>query len=84
MVAGTGQWIGANKQTKLTAYTTPLSRKAAEVYAGATTVRYTAQNSMPLAVNQAFLKAVLGYVKDPGSLDAQLARVDEARRSAAS
>jgi hypothetical protein len=39
---------------------------------------------MPLAVNQAFLKAVLGYVKDPGSLDAQLARVDEARRSAAS
>jgi len=84
MVAGTGQWIGANKQTRLTAYTTPLSRKAAEVYAGATTVRYTAQNSMPLAVNQAFLKAVLGYVKDPGSLDAQLARVDEARRSAAS
>jgi alpha-glucoside transport system substrate-binding protein len=85
MVAGTGQWIGANKQTKLTAYTTPLSRKAAEVYANAETVRYTAQNSMPLAVNQAFLKAVLGYVKDPGSLDAQLARVDEeARRSAAS
>jgi alpha-glucoside transport system substrate-binding protein len=84
MVAGTGQWIGANRQTKLTAYTTPLSRKAAEVYADAETVRYTAQNSMPLAVNQAFLKAVLGYVKDPGSLDTQLARVDEARRGTAS
>jgi alpha-glucoside transport system substrate-binding protein len=82
MVAGTGQWIGANQQTRLDAYTTPLSRKAAEVYAEAKTVRYTAQNSMPIEVNAAFLKAVLGYVKDPASLDAQLARLDKVRQSA--
>lgn len=79
LVAGTGQWIAANKRTALDAYTTPLSRQAAEVYAAATTVRYAAQNAMPPAVSQAFLAAVLAYVKDPSTLDQQLATLDALR-----
>ena len=81
LVAGTGQWIGANRRTTLDAYTTPLSRRAAEVYAAAETIRYTAQNSMPLAMSQAFLKSVLAYVKDPSSLDKQLATLEQVRQA---
>jgi alpha-glucoside transport system substrate-binding protein len=79
MVAGTGQWIGANQQTTADAYTTPLSKKAAEVYANAKVVRYTAQNSISIELSQAFLKAVMGYVEDPDSLDDQLKQLDEIR-----
>lgn len=82
LVAGTGQWIAANKSTALSAYTAPLSRQAARVYADARTVRYTAENSMPLPMEQAFLKAVLNYIKNPSSLDAQLAQLDKVRASA--
>jgi alpha-glucoside transport system substrate-binding protein len=82
LVAGTGQWIAANRQTALDAYTTELSRRAAQVYASAKTVRYAAQTAMPLAMSQAFLKAILAYVKDPGSLERELTKLDQIRRTA--
>ena len=82
LVAGTGQWIGANRQTDQSAYTTELSRRAATVYAQAKTVRYAAQTAMPPAMSQAFLGAVLAYVKNPASLDAQLAKLDKVRQTA--
>lgn len=79
LVAGTGQWIGANQKTPLDAYSTELSRHAAQVYAEATTVRYAAQNAMPPAMSQAFLAAVMAYVNEPGSLDAELQRLETVR-----
>jgi alpha-glucoside transport system substrate-binding protein len=82
LVAGTGQWIGANRRTALDAYTTPLSRHAAEVYGGAKTVRYAAQTAMPPAMSQAFLGAVMAYVKDPSTLDAELAKLEAVRQTA--
>jgi alpha-glucoside transport system substrate-binding protein len=82
LVAGTGQWIGANRRTDQSAYTTELSRRAAAVYAQAKTVRYAAQTAMPPAMSQAFLSAVLAYVKNPASLDAQLAKLDNVRQTA--
>jgi alpha-glucoside transport system substrate-binding protein len=82
LVAGTGQWIGANRQTALDAYTTPLSQHAAKVYAEAKTVRYAAQTAMPPAMSQAFLAAVMAYVKEPASLDAELAKLETVRQSA--
>ncbi|BCB75955.1 ABC transporter substrate-binding protein [Phytohabitans flavus] len=82
LVAGTGQWIAANRRTPLDAYTSVLSRRAAEVYADAKTVQYAAQNAMPLAMTQAFLKAVLAYVEKPSTLDAQLAGLEQARAGA--
>jgi alpha-glucoside transport system substrate-binding protein len=82
LVAGTGQWIGANRQTPADAYTTPLGRHAAEVYANAKTVRYAAQTAMPPAMSQAFLASVMAYIKDPSSLDTELAKLDTLRQSA--
>jgi alpha-glucoside transport system substrate-binding protein len=82
LVAGTGQWIAANQRTELDAYTTPLSRQAAQAYANATTVRYAAQNAMPPALTQAFLAAVLAYVKNPATLDQQLATLESLRATA--
>jgi alpha-glucoside transport system substrate-binding protein len=82
LVAGTGQWIAANRRTPLDAYTSVLSRRAAGVYAEAKTVQYAAQNAMPLAMTQAFLKAVLAYVKSPSTLDEQLAGLERARAGA--
>ena len=55
---------------------------AAEVYAGAKTVRYAAQTAMPPAMSQAFLGAVMGYVKDPSTLDAELAKLEAVRQTA--
>lgn len=82
LVAGTGQWIGANRKVTPSAYTTVLSKRTADVYARAKTVRFAAQNAMPPAMTGAFLAAVLAYVKDPGSLDAQLTKLDGVRRTA--
>lgn len=82
LVAGTGQWIGANRETDQSAYTTELSRHAAKVYAEAKTVRYAAQTAMPPAMTQAFLSAVLAYVKNPASLDTELTKLDKVRQTA--
>jgi len=82
LVAGTGQWIGANRRTDQSAYTTELSRRAAKVYAEATTVRYAAQTAMPPAMSQAFLSAVLAYVKNPASLDVELTKLEKVRQAA--
>jgi hypothetical protein len=82
LVAGTGQWIGANRRTPADAYTTPLGAHAAKVYAEAKTVRYAAQTAMPPAMSAAFLTAVMNYVKDPGTLDAELAKLETVRKSA--
>jgi alpha-glucoside transport system substrate-binding protein len=82
LVAGTGQWLGANRRTDQSAYTTELSRRAAKVYADATTVRYAAQTAMPPAMTQAFLSAVLAYVKKPATLDTELAKLDNVRQTA--
>jgi alpha-glucoside transport system substrate-binding protein len=82
LVAGTGQGLGANRRVPLDAYSTPLGRHAAEVYAGAKTVRYAAQTAMPPAMSAAFLSAVMNYVKDPGSIDAELAKLDAVRQTA--
>lgn len=82
LVATTGQWLSANKTITPERYPSVLARKAAKAYAGATDVRYAAQVAMPLAMQTAFLKAVLDYVKEPAQLDAILARVDAQRRTA--
>ena len=69
-------------QTATSAYTTELSARAATVYAEAKTVRYAAQTAMPPAMSQAFLSAVLAYVKNPASLDGQLAKLESVRETA--
>jgi alpha-glucoside transport system substrate-binding protein len=82
MIAGTGQWIGPNKKTGLAAYTSELSRKAAQHYTSAKTVVFGAQDGMPGAMSEAFHKAVVAYVQHPATLDAILAQLDHVQKAA--
>ncbi len=82
LVAKTGLWLGANRKTPLTAYSSPLSRQAAEAYSKAPDVRFGAKDAMPAAMSQAFLKSVMDYVRNPGRLDAILVSLERTRQSA--
>jgi alpha-glucoside transport system substrate-binding protein len=82
LVAKTGLWLGANRKTPLTAYASPLSRQAADVYSKAADVRFGAKDAMPAAMSQAFLKSVMDYVRNPGALDSILASVERTRQPA--
>ena len=82
LIAGTGLWIGPNRQTPLEAYTSELSRKAAEAYLEADTVVFGAQDGMPAAMSTAFHEAVMSYVADPDALDDILTSLDEVQATA--
>jgi alpha-glucoside transport system substrate-binding protein len=82
MVASSGQWLAANKSVPSTSYSTVLEQKAARTYDNAPDVRYTAQGSMPLAMETAFFSAVLDYVKTPTHLDSILAGLDRTAATA--
>jgi alpha-glucoside transport system substrate-binding protein len=82
MVASSGQWLAANKSVPSTSYSTVLEQKAARTYDNAPDVRYTAQGSMPLAMETAFFSAVLDYVKTPAHLDSILAGLDRTAATA--
>jgi alpha-glucoside transport system substrate-binding protein len=81
LVAGTGLWLGANRRTAPTAYASPMSRKAAEVYAAGKDVRFGAKDAMPAAMSQAFLKSIMDYVKSPDRLDAILTGLERTRQA---
>jgi alpha-glucoside transport system substrate-binding protein len=82
MVAQTGQWLAANRTVAPSSYSAALEQQADKVYENAASVRYSAQASMPLAMETAFFSAVLDYVKDPGSLDSILAGMDRTQATA--
>ena len=82
LVASTGQWLAVNKQVTPDKYPSLLNRQVATLYRDAPDVRYAAQASMPLAMETAFFKAVLDYVKAPDRLDSILAGLDRTRRTA--
>jgi alpha-glucoside transport system substrate-binding protein len=63
-------------------YPDDISRRAAEVLSGAQRFRFDASDLMPERMNAAFLQAVIDYVRDPGSLDAILLRLDDVQRRA--
>jgi alpha-glucoside transport system substrate-binding protein len=81
LVATTGLWLGANTRTPVAAYPSPLSRRAAEVYAAGKDVRFGAKDAMPAAMSQAFLKSVMDYVRDPARLHSILAGLEQTRQS---
>jgi alpha-glucoside transport system substrate-binding protein len=81
LVAGTGLWLGANRRTRPDAYASPLSRRAAEVYAAGRDVRFGAKDAMPAAMSQAFLKSVVDYVRKPGQLEAILSGLERTRQA---
>lgn len=81
LIASTGMWLSANKEVTLDAYPTDSRRKAAELLASATGVRFDGSDLMPQPVLEAFWAATLGYLADPSSLDAQLEKIEAVRTS---
>jgi alpha-glucoside transport system substrate-binding protein len=76
-----GSAFSANK--KLLAnpkvYTDPVSRKIAETLTGAATLCFDASDLMPAKMSDAFSRAVLEYIADPGRLDGLLGSLERVR-----
>jgi alpha-glucoside transport system substrate-binding protein len=77
-----GGALSANRRVLPDVYPNQLSRQLAQTLTGAETVRFDASDLMPDAMNDAFWKAVLEYVGNPGDLDGILARLDAVRAQA--
>ena len=75
-----GGALSAN--AKVTEYPDEISKRSAELLASAGVFRFDASDLMPVAMNEAFWKAILDYVKDPSQLDSILANLDTVQTSA--
>jgi alpha-glucoside transport system substrate-binding protein len=69
-----GGTLGAIKSLT---YTDPIFKRAAEVAASAKNLLVTAGDFMPSDMQHAFWKSLLNVTKNPGSLDAELKRLDQ-------
>lgn len=77
-----GGKLGANKRVPPDAYPDDLARNAGNIIASAKVVRFDASDLMPSAMNEAFWKAILDYVQNPGDLDSILANLDSVQKDA--
>lgn len=75
-----GGALSAN--SKVTTYPDEISKRSAELLASAGVFRFDGSDLMPVAMNDAFWKAILDYVNDPSQLDTILAGLDEVQTSA--
>ena len=75
-----GGALSANKT--VTDYPDPIAKRSAELLASAGVFRFDASDLMPTAMNDAFWKAILDYVKTPASLDSILSNLDTVQTSA--
>jgi alpha-glucoside transport system substrate-binding protein len=72
-----GGAISANKQVNVADYPDNIVRDQAKALTAAKVFRFDASDLMPDAMNAAFWKGILDYVKTPGSLDTILATLDK-------
>jgi alpha-glucoside transport system substrate-binding protein len=77
-----GGALSPNKQVPADAYPDAMARKSADTMKNAKLVRFDASDLMPEAMNNAFFKAVLDYVNNPGNLDSILANLDKVQADA--
>lgn len=75
-----GGALSANKN--VTDYPDEIAKRSAELLANAGVFRFDASDLMPTAMNDAFWKAILDYVKDPSQLDSILSNLDSVQTSA--
>lgn len=75
-----GGALSAN--TKVTDYPDDVSKRSADILANAGVFRFDASDLMPTAMNDAFWKSILDYVKDPTKLDSILSNLDTVQASA--
>jgi alpha-glucoside transport system substrate-binding protein len=77
---GMGGQLSGNRT--VTNYPDELQKRSGEVLASAKTFRFDGSDLMPQAMLAAFWVGVLDYTKDPSTLDAVLAKLDEAQSTA--
>lgn len=77
-----GGALAPNRKVSLDAYPDPLGRRAAQILASAEVVRFDASDLMPEAVNAAFWKGTLDYVRFPGRLDTILQNLERTAQEA--
>ena len=75
-----GGALSAN--AKVTEYPDEIAKRSAELLAKAGVFRFDGSDLMPVAMNDAFWKAILDYVKTPANLDSILTNLDTVQTSA--
>ena len=70
-----GGALSANKNA--TSYPDDIAKRSAELLTNAKIFAFDASDLMPTAMNNAFWKAILDYVKDPSKLDSILTDLDK-------
>jgi len=71
-----GGFTAVNKSVPLSAYPDPVSQASAKMLTTASTFRFGADDLMPPAVEDAFWKATLQYISNPGQLDSILSNME--------
>jgi alpha-glucoside transport system substrate-binding protein len=75
-----GGALSANKNA--TDYPDDISKRSAEILQNAKIFAFDASDLMPTAMNDAFWKGIVAYIKDPSSLDSILANLDKTQTDA--
>ncbi|MGQ0778002.1 MAG: ABC transporter substrate-binding protein [Pseudonocardiales bacterium] len=77
-ILGSGSF-SVNKKVELSIYGNDVSRSIANTLTHAKTLCYDAADLMPTTMRNAFQRAVLEYLSDPGQLDSLLAELEQVR-----
>jgi len=77
-----GGALSPNSKVAAEIYPDKLSQQQAQIITSAKTVRFDASDLMPEAMNNAFWKAILDFVQNPGGLDGILANLDSVQADA--
>jgi alpha-glucoside transport system substrate-binding protein len=75
-----GGAISANKNAK--DYPDDISKRSADLLANSKVFVFDASDLMPTAMNDAFWKGIVDYVKDPTKLDSILSNLDSVQKDA--
>jgi alpha-glucoside transport system substrate-binding protein len=75
-----GGALSANKNA--TDYPDDISKRSAAILTNAKIFAFDASDLMPTAMNDAFWKGIVAYVKDPSQLDSILSNLDTVQKSA--
>ena len=71
-----GGFTSVNKSVDLSAYPDAVAQASAKMLTSASTFRFGADDLMPPAVEDAFWKATLSYISNPGQLDSILSDME--------
>lgn len=77
-----GGFTSVNKSVPLSAYPDAVAKASAQMLTSASTYRFGADDLMPSQVENAFWKATLNYIQNPGQLDSILSSMESTASSA--